>query len=157
MSAERWLLKAEAWAQSEQGAQLRLLGRLQAHERALATGDADEIVATLEAVEAELRTESSRARERRAWIESLARCWAVEPRTLTLRSIVERAGASGERLGRLRGELDRQAREVAAAGRRIAMIARTQRSLLGELLSTLTGADPESPDHARGTLVDARG
>jgi hypothetical protein len=81
----------------------------------------------------------------------------VEPRTWTLRSIVERAGASGERLGRLRGELDRQAREVAAAGRRIAMIARTQRSLLGELLSTLTGADPESPDHASGTLVDARG
>lgn len=156
MSLLTELRRVEAWVQSEHGAQLRLLERLAAHERALGTGDADAIAATLGALEAELVGEPARHRERRAWSASLAKHFGVHPATLTLRSIVARAGADGARLERLRADLERTVREVAAAGRRVAMIARTQRALLGELLSTLTGADPDSPERASGTLVDAR-
>jgi hypothetical protein len=70
---------------------------------------------------------------------------------------VHRAGEEGARLARLRDDLEHSTRQVAAAGRRVAMIARTQRALLGDLLKTLTGADPESPERASGTLVDAHG
>ena len=157
MSLEAELRRAEAWAQNELGAQQRLARAMQAHERALGGGAPEEIAETLAALEAELATEPARLRQRRAWTDALARRFGIEPSRLTLGGVVARVGPEGERLARLRGDLERAARETAAAGRRIAMIARAQRSVLGELLRTLTGADPESPDRASGTLVDAHG
>lgn len=156
MSLASDLRQAEAWAQNELGAQLRLAQAMAAHERALGAGDPDEIATTLTAIDAELASEKARLRERRAWTHSLATRFDIDPERLTLGGVVARVGDDGERLARLRADLERAARETAAAGRRIAMIARQQRSLMGELLRTLTGADPETPDRASGTLVDAQ-
>ncbi|MEO0651332.1 MAG: hypothetical protein AAFZ65_11715 [Planctomycetota bacterium] len=157
MSLETDLRRAEAWAQNELGAQLRLAEAMRTHEQALGQGDPDEIAASLEQLERELATEKSRLRERRAWTQALAQRFGIDPAGVTLGGVVARAGEQGERLSRLRVDLERAARETAAAGRRIAMIARHQRAVLGEILRTLTGADPESPERASGTLVDAHG
>jgi hypothetical protein len=149
------LRKAEAWAQSELGAQLALSASLESHLAALGRGQATEIETTLAALRGQLGGERLRARQREQWLADLGRLWQVDPRALTVRSVVERAGPEGQRLGRLRGELERTARRVGDLGRRVALIARQQRGIVGELITTLTGADPERPDRCSGTLVDA--
>ncbi|MHC4892339.1 MAG: hypothetical protein ACYTFV_03040 [Planctomycetota bacterium] len=155
MKLETALAKAEAWAQAEQGAQLVLKQRLEAHERALGGGSPEEIAESLAGVDEALAGERERSRQRRIWTSALAEIWGVEARTLTLGSVVMRAGDLGERLARRRTELEEAVRQTADAGRRVAMIARAQRSVVREVLRTLTGADPESPERASGTLVNA--
>lgn len=153
MSWQLALRKAEAWAQEEQGAQLRLLAAIEAHEATLSGNDPDAIEASLGKLRTALEGESSRTARRREWLATLGQHWGVDPGTLTLGSVVERAGADGERLARQRIELQAVARKVAAGARRVSLVARTQRSVVGEILGVLTGVDPTSDVESRGSLV----
>lgn len=147
------LRQAEAWAQEELGAQLRLLEALRAHSDSLAANDAAAIEQTLEDLRGALCGESRRTARRAEWLRALGAAWGVDPQTLTLRSVAERAGPDGQRLAKLRDDLERTATDVVAAARRIALLARQQRAVVTEILSVLTGVDLTQERDSRGSLV----
>jgi len=145
--------KAEAWAQEELGTHLRLRQALVAHEESLVGTDSELIESTLEAVRAAGCDDLPRSRRRAEWLRGLGQAWQVEPSTLTLRSVAERAGDGGARLDDLRAELDSVARQVVDSARRVSLLARQQRAVVGEILSVFTGVDPTSENDTRGTLI----
>jgi len=153
MKWQTWLRKAESWAQEEQGAQLRLLAALREHETTLSGNDPLEIERTLGLVRDAIADENLRANRRAEWLGGLGEAWGVEPLTLTLRSVVERAGADGALLERLRAELEDVTRQVVEGARRVSLIARQQRAVVGEILSCFTGVDPTDEGDMRGALV----
>ncbi|QDU70079.1 hypothetical protein [Engelhardtia mirabilis] len=153
MTWQAWLRKAESWAQEEQGAQLRLLEALREHEASLSGGDPGEIERTLGLIRDAISGENQRARRRREWLGGLGSAWGVEPLTLTLRSVVERAGEAGGLLSRQRTDLEATTRLVVETARRVSLIARQQRAVVGEILTMFTGVDPTVGGDSRGALV----
>jgi hypothetical protein len=149
-----WLRQLEACLQEELGAQSRWLTLLEAQERALLSHERETILATSSALQAEFSGASGRTRRRDELVGRLAQTWGVAAASLTLASIVERAGAEGERLRRQRGELEKVSRRVQKLARRTGSAARLHSRLSNDIVRAClatSGADVESS----GAMVNA--
>jgi hypothetical protein len=74
---------------------------------------------------------------------------------LTLASITERLGASGERIGAMRGQLRAAIADVLRRNRRVARIVSVQQGIVNETVSTLLGV--VGNEQEPGSLFEARG
>ena len=155
MSIQGWLRRAEAWAQSELGAQKRLKALLTEQERATIENDTEALTTSTEQIERELAGEPGRARARREFAEALGAAWGIDHRALTLRSISERAGDEGQRLSGMREDLEATAREVSLSGRRLAALARLHRGVYAQVIQVLAGPGADGADSEDGLLVRA--
>jgi hypothetical protein len=145
----------EASAREELGAQGRLLGLLEAEERALVAGDAPSLLETLAEIDQEVALASGRAARRRELFEQVAQSQGAVAGALSFGSLCERAGEDGPRLRAAREELARLARAVDARMRRLSILARAQESILGEVIALLAGRGGRALDE-RGALLDAK-
>jgi hypothetical protein len=132
-----------------------MLTLLAAQEHALVSGVSEQIVAATRELEREQRSVPQRAMRRDEVLAALAARWNVAPRTLSLASVVERAGDDGERLGRQRAELRELVAKVARLTRRNAFNARVQESVNAEILQTVLNLSGVESVAAGGALVDA--
>lgn len=150
------LHQLEAWAQEELHAQREYARALEGYERAIVRGD----LAALATGSAELDAQFARTRTRDARRGALLGAIAAElrigRRTLTLRSLCERAGGAGARLVSAHGELVAAARHTRELARRVAILARAQEHVLGDALEAAFGRGDTAMD-GQGRLVDARG
>jgi hypothetical protein len=149
--AKSYIHRMEAWAQEESAAQQRLLDVLATQERAAESNDTEALIESTRRLERELSAEPHRARKREELRQGLGRVWKVAPRTLTLRSIAERAGTEGARLRRAADELEQRVHAVQQAGRRLSAVASLRRSILADLIRCLAGDG--SAERADGNLV----
>jgi hypothetical protein len=147
------LKRVEGWAQEELGAKQRLLEALREQEAALSTNGAERLETASRRVAEQVQAEPARAAILASMLDALGRAWQVDPLALTLGGISERAGEQGANLARLRAELRAVCEESMRVGRRIALIAGTQRAVLTEALGLLAGG--AEPSQASGRLVDA--
>ncbi|HVS10758.1 MAG TPA: hypothetical protein VMS76_12875 [Planctomycetota bacterium] len=156
MSALPALLRQlEALVQEEIAAQQRQLACLEAQARAVAAGAPAEILERTRALEVELRSGAPRAQRRGLLLRQLGGLWNVSPAALTLSSIVERAGAQGERLGRQRTEMRQNAGRVARLARRVTSAAALHQRLNAEILEELLGGEGGARLACAGALLDA--
>lgn len=152
----------EAYVQEEIGAQGRTAALLDAQRSAVRTADPAAIAESTRAVETELGTSARRARRRDELLKGFARLWSVDPGSLTLASVIERAGPAADRLQRQRLELRKATSEVSRRARLVGTAAREHQRLTADIIRTvLAGVDTDaegggSQDSARGgVLVDA--
>lgn len=151
------LRQVEAWVQREVQAEERLTAALRAHRDELASATATAIQAGAESLSELARGREGRLSELGQLFERIGRAVGVRGSTLSLGSLVERAGADGERLARLRGELLR----AHQAGRKALLdalaIGRAQGQVLRAVLVELLGVDPlTEPERAAGRFVEVR-
>lgn len=151
------LRQVEAWVQREVQAEERLTAALSNHRDELASAAAAAIQAGSEALAELARGREGRLSELRQLFERIGRAVGVRGSTLSLGSLVERAGPEGERLARLRGELLR----AHQAGRKALLdalaIGRAQGQVLRAVLVELLGVDPlTEPERAAGRFVEVR-
>ena len=149
------LRQLEAYVQEEIGAQGRTLALLGAQEDALRSRDPHKITSSTQQLERELSSAPRRAQRRQELLAAFARAWDLAPCTLTLSSVVDRAGEEGERLARQRNELRAVTANVARQSRRVAAIARYHESFATDVLQVLIAVDGGAPFEAGGVLVDA--
>ncbi len=152
MTLQSLVHKLEAQLQEERGVQGRLLSLLDAQEKAVLAGDGRALEITGSDIERELSTEPRRERNRRELFEDVASMLGVPMRILTVRSIAERLGADGERLSRLRNELEEALLAVRRKAQRISVLARGHQEVLRDVMCLLLGTDGETGD---GLLVNA--
>lgn len=156
MSSETTLLRQlEAYVQEELGAQGRLIGLLEAQERALLSHEHAQLEAAGTALQAEFLGAASRAKRRDELVGQLAKAWEVAASALSLSSIVRRFGADGERLRRQRLELERAVKRAQKLARRTAAAARMHSRLSNEIVRACLSASDGSDLHAGGSLVNA--
>lgn len=145
----------EAHLQDELAAQERTLALLDAEEQALRGRDPHLVLERTTALERELATGVGRARRREELLARLGALWRVPAATLTLSSIAERAGAEGERIRRLRGELRERVAKVVKLARRVATLARTHQRFFSDVLQSLFAAIGAGDVRQNGSLLDA--
>ncbi len=155
MTLESVVCKLEAYLQEEKGVQGRLLGLLEAQEKAVRAGDTQALEITGVELEAVLSGEPARDRRRCELVASIASSLGVPARIVSVGSLVERLGPKGERLGRLREELRDTLLEVRVEARKIAHIARGHQEVLRDVLRVIVGDVGESG--GSGMLVNAKG
>lgn len=154
-NATTWLRQLEAYVQEELGAQGRLIALLEDQERALLSHERTSIEAVSEALHAQFPASAARSRRREELVGLLAQSWGVAANTLTLSSIVTRAGADGERLARQRAELERATRRAQKLARRTAAAARLHSRLSNEIVRACLGVGSEAGAQAAGAMVNA--
>lgn len=132
--------RLEAWVQEEIGAKRRLEELLEAQEQAMSQPDASALETATQQVAKAVQLETQRASSRHQILGALAKEWGTTERALTLGGVALRAGAEGTRLGRMRLELREVCQASLSRGRRIALVAQAQRSVLGEVLQSVVGA-----------------
>jgi FlgN protein len=156
MDTRTLLNRLEACVQEEIRAQERMLGLLARQERAIVENRAGALEEATQAVEREILSSVGRGARREAVIEGLARAFGVPAAAMTLSSIAERAGSSGESLLRLRAELRACTAKVARQNRRVASLTRVHRRLVQDVLTALFQDEVAAASlTACGTLVDA--
>jgi hypothetical protein len=144
----------EAYVQEEIGAQRRTVSLLEAHEQALYTTLPAVIQEATKALEEDLRPVQARARRRDELLRAFGRLWGVEASTLTLGSLIERAGPDAERLQRQRQDLRDATAKVARQARRNAVAARTHQRLTADIIESLLAQGGEPVENG-GSLVNA--
>lgn len=144
----------EAYVQEEIGAQRRTLSLLEAHELAVHTTTPRLIQEATSALEEELRPVPARARRRDELLRGFGKLWGVDPRTLSLGSVIERAGPEAERLQRQRKDLREATARVARQSRRNAVAARTHQRLTAEIIESLLALEGDAMENG-GSLVNA--
>lgn len=132
--------RLEAWVQEEIGAKRRLEELLNTQEQAMSQPDASALETATQQVAQAVQQETQRATARHHILGALAMEWGTTERALTLGGVALRAGAEGARLGRMRLELREVCQASLSRGRRIALVAQAQRSVLGEVLQSVVGA-----------------
>ncbi len=150
-----WLRQLEACLQEELGAQSRWLSLLEAQERALLSHERETILATSTALQAEFSGAAGRTRRRDELVARLASSWNVAPASLTLASIVERAGADGERLRRQRADLERLSGRVQKLARRTGSAARLHSRLSSDIVRACLASSGGADVDAGGAMVNA--
>lgn len=151
------LRQVEAWVQREVQAEERLTAALCAHRAQLSSAGAEEIRSGAQALAELASGREVRLAELGQLFERIGRAIGVRGSTLSLGSLVERAGPAGERLGRLRAEL----LGCHQAGRKALLdalaIGRAQGQVLRAVLVELLGVDPlAEPERAAGRFVEVR-
>lgn len=141
--ARQLVRKLEAWVQEEIGAKRRLEELLAQQEQAMSQPDATALETATREVSQAIQLETQRAGARHQIIGALAKEWSTSERALTLGGIAQRAGPEGVRLSRMRLELREVCQASLSRGRRIALVAQAQRSVLGEVLQSVVGAAPD--------------
>lgn len=149
------LRQLEAHVQEELGAQARLLALLETQERALRANVGDDVLAATQALDIEIEASARRGRRRDELLAGLAEAWGVAARTLTLSSVVRRAGEEGERLARQKLELERLASRTTRLARRNAMAARFHERLTQDVVRALLALKGDARVEDGGQLVDA--
>ena len=122
MTVQSLVIQIEAWAREEHAAQVRLLATLEAQEAAMKASETEPLLASGDAVQAEVSTGPTRERRRRALITALASHWGVPKEMLTLGAVAERAEREGidvSALRKLRTDLRDISSQVLRRGRRI--------------------------------------
>lgn len=147
----------EAWVQEELSARRRMLALLDAQESAVKRNHGGEIVDNLRVLDVELTQQAQRDERRARLFDSLAVHWGLAAETLTLSSICERAGASAERLARLRDELAESTRQVVRRNRRLSALLNAHQKVIEELLCALVAIHGGDARTRAGALVDAQG
>lgn len=147
------LKRIEAWVQEELGAKQRLLTALAEQEAALNAADPDVLATATAVVAQQVQAEQPRGAQLALLLDELGSHWQVDPVGLTLGGISERAGAQVPNLPKLRAQLRAACEEATRIGRRIALIAGTQREVLAEVLGWIAGDGETGP--SSGRLVDA--
>ncbi len=153
-STDVLLKQLEAQLQEEIGAQARWAALLEEQENALRLGRAPELSSLADELARAIDDSRQRAARRRALVEPLVARLGLASRKSTLRAIVERAGADGERLDRQRKELRGLAARVQRSARRCARAANVQRALLGAALETLLGPRRGAEFPGAGALLN---
>jgi hypothetical protein len=149
------LRQLEAHLQDEIAAQHRAATLLAEEEAALLGRDPALVLERTTALERELHGGVARARRRAELFESLGALWNVPADVLTLSSIAERAGAQGERVRRMRGELRELCASNVKLARRVGALARTHQRFFSDVLQTVFGELGASNASAGGRLLDA--
>lgn len=149
------LAQLEAWVQEETGAQRRLGRLLDEEERALLSGTPGELDVALRAIEEEMRGSEPRAARRHELLADVARDFGLAPSAPTVRSVAERLGSRGERLGRLRGELAEAARSASRSARRVGVLARWQQAATRKVLDGVNALITGGGERSAGGIVDA--
>ena len=157
MNTTSLVIQLDAWAREELAGQKALSATLAEQERAVSANDAAALAEAAQKVEALLKRGPARERRRRELLGRLGEAFGVQPETLTLTSILERAASEGvavEGLRSVRDELRKESALVLRTGRRIAALARYHQAFLAEVLRILAPAEDES---SQPVLFDARG
>ena len=156
MTLEKLLIHTQAWAQEEIAVQGVLFGILARQEEYIRVGNTTAVGACGEELEALLADRPARDRRRAALLEAFGRLFGVPAETLTLASILTRAGEAGadiSKLAALREELHQRVTAVGAASRKIAALARYHQGLMDDVVLALAGDDGSGPRPA-GVLLD---
>lgn len=149
----QWL---ERYLDSELDARKRIAALLEAQQDAVVSGLTADIERTGVDLDAELRREPARERDRRELLTELGRVFGVPASMLTVRSIVERIeqhGVPSGRIAELRREVRAAALDVKKRARKLSTLAKGHGELLTDVMRTLLGSEPERM--GGGILVDA--
>ncbi len=145
----------EAHVQEEIGAQGRTLALLEAQQEAVAASKPEEIAKSTLAIEEELGTVGRRGRRRDELLAGFARHWNIAPGSLTLTSLIERAGPEAERLERQRQELRTAVGRVARRARVVGNAARVHQRVTADIIETVLSDEEHEAIGVGGALVDA--
>ncbi len=144
-----------AWIREELAAQDIRLASLDELGDAMSKREPVLVEALLKKVQTQDVTSRSRETKRKAIFEALGKHWQINSKVLTLRSIAERIGPSGEELMQMRNELAEKAKGVSEAARMVSATAHMHRSVILDVLNVLFDGKGGDPLEEQGRLLDA--
>lgn len=153
MKLDALLVQTESWAQEELAAQTRYYELLEAQIDAVRTSDSESLAATAEEMDVEVGRRGQRDRRRQTLLKGFGDAFGVDPGTLTLSSIVERARATGLNASRLeaaRGRIRDAASRSLRAGRKLSLMVRYHQGVFQELLTMITPEESAGVEGADG-------
>ncbi|MFT6107180.1 MAG: hypothetical protein ACJA2W_000083 [Planctomycetota bacterium] len=133
----------------------RVATRLRAQEASVVRPSDPVFREATSALESELERLPFRTNQRERIIRDLGKEFAIEPSTLTLRSIAERLGPAGRPLLAEGERLRTSVKEVQRLNRRVAALIRMHRDVTREILNSVLGDGSGRNLLDGGTLIDA--
>lgn len=155
MNVQSLINGLEAWVQEELLARRKLLALLERQEEVVKRANGLDLEAVVHDIQVELDAQARRDEKRVRLFEGLAQHWGVSAETLTLTSIVERAGPQAARLALLRDELAAASERIVRKNRRLSALLSVHHKVVEELLCALVAIQGGTPGAPAGALVDA--
>ena len=144
-----------AWAREEVVGQEQTLVALDVQAKACHQRSPDALEEATKSVDTCLEKAHARSNRRERLFGQLGVLWGVAPGSLTLGSILLRAGDGQETLAELREQLRRVGTEVRTAGRKVQGLLRLHQRVTTEILDTVLGDERHDSLDRSGALLDA--
>ncbi|MGK0217506.1 MAG: hypothetical protein ACI9HE_000984 [Planctomycetota bacterium] len=144
-----------AWAQEEVACQEQLLVALGTQAKAAHQRMPEAIEESTEGVDACLAGSHERSMRRERLFHQLGVLWGVAPRSLSLTSILLRAGEGYETLAELRDQLRVLATQVRTTGRKVQNLLRLHQRITTEIIDSVLGDQRQDSLDRSGALLDA--
>lgn len=145
----------EANVRAEVKLRRAMLEQVEAQERAVLENRREDLELVLRQLEVLLTRAAEGAAARSRLLTGLGAAWRLDPRALTLGSVVLRLGTSGRGLGELRGELREVLATLARRNRRLGALIGLQRRIVRDVVGAVLGPDAGEPLRDAGTVLCA--
>lgn len=153
--AEAVLNHLVAWAREEIAGQEQMLAALEVQTKAAHARTPDALEEATQGVDACIDGARERSQRREHIFQQLGILWNVAPGSLSLGSILLRAGDGHETLAELREQLRQVGTDVRNAGRKVQGLLRLHQRITTEILDTVLGNDRHDSLDRSGALLDA--
>lgn len=152
--AEAVLNHLVAWAREEIVGQEQILAALAVQTKAAHERTPDALEKATQDVDACLDGAHERSQRREHIFQQLGVLWGVAPASLSLGSILLRAGEGHETLAELREQLRRVGTDVCKAGRKVQGLLRLHQRITTEILDAVLGNERHDTLDRSGALLD---